>query len=137
MRFEGFAEFEAELRALPTDLAAEAGEIVENAAEEAYAAIKVGYPKVTGNLADGLEVEHQTTAFGAVSIVRNRAKHAFIYENGTQARHYFTDAGVRKDVGRMLPGHVFVPIAIRKRREMREKLIALVQGKGLRVDDAA
>lgn len=137
MRFDGLEEFKADLRRLPTDLADEGGEIVENAAEEAYSAIYQGYPRVTGDLRLGLSVEHQASAFGALSIVRNKAKHAFIFENGTEARHYFTDGGVRKEVGRMPPGHVFIRIAITKRRAMVAALIALVRGKGLTVDDVA
>lgn len=138
LRFDGLEEFKADLRRLPEELAEEGGAIVENHAEEAAAAIKQSYPRVTGNLREGMEVEHFHTPFGTTSVVRNRAPHAFIFENGTEARHYFTDGGVKKEVGRMPPGHVFVPIIIRYRRRMNDALKALMTDKGLEVlDDAA
>jgi hypothetical protein len=132
-RFDGLEEFKADLRKLPARLAERAADIIENAAEEAKSSIYQRYPRVTGNLREGLSVEHQRSQFGAVSIVRNKAKHAYIYENGTVARHYFTEGGKRKDVGRMPPGHVFVPIIMKRRRRMYQELAEMMRSEGLEV----
>ncbi len=125
-----FADLKATLKTLPTDLAGEASHIVEAAANAAAADIKEGYPVRTGNLRDHVYVSHQDKGRLIVgAVVKNTAKHAYIFENGTQARH--TDLGANR--GSMPPGHVFVPAVIKRRRLMNEQLRELAVRKGLTV----
>ena len=113
--FDGLAELKAALRTLPQDLAAEASHIIEAAANASFADIKAAYPKRTSNLREGLTLEILPTgAFAAGFILKNKSPHAWIFENGTQARH--TALGANR--GSMPPGHVFLPIVIRRRRAM-------------------
>jgi len=66
-------------------------------------------------------------AFSVTAKVQNTAKHAWLFENGTQARH--TDLGANR--GSMPPGHVFIPIIIRRRRVMFEVLRRVLTEHGL------
>lgn len=130
LKFEGLDELKASLRRLPFDLRDEASLTVEIAAEDAAEVIRSKYPRRTGNLAEHVEVQivQGSRAF-AGAIIKNTAKHSFIFENGTQARH--TDIGANR--GSMPPGHVFIPAVIRARRTMYERLRDMLRRKGLKV----
>jgi len=127
----GLAELRAQLRNLPAHLAAEAGPIVTRHATRAKDAIVEGYPTgPTGNLKRGVKLDViGVSGAGAVARVRSTAKHAVIFENGSQVRH--TKTGANR--GSMPPGRVFVPIVIRERKAMHEELVELVQREGLTV----
>ena len=132
--FEALEEFRAALRNLPEHLADEAGGIVQAAAGEAGAEIIERYPKgpaiESKSLKAGVVVSRMEMGrFGAGYIVKSTAPHAYIFENGTQARH--TELGYNR--GAMPPGHVFIPIAIRKRRAMSEQLVGLLRREGFEV----
>jgi hypothetical protein len=138
LTFDGLSELRDALRRLPDELKVEAQHIVAVAANGAAAEIRQKYPARTGNLVNGVSVRpSEVSHFGAGAIVVNRAKHAFIFENGTQARHYFTKSGAKHEVGRMPPGHVFVPIVIRKRRQMYDDLKGVLVRNGLQVSGDA
>lgn len=128
--WEGLAELRAELRNLPATLAGEASHEVIGAANGAAADIKAAYPVRTGNLRDHLTVEAlPTTGATAGALVKNTARHALLFEHGTQARH--TDIGANR--GAMPAGHVFVPRVIRARRRMYQALADLLRRQGLQV----
>jgi hypothetical protein len=134
LQWTGLRELEDDLRRLPDDLTGEASHIIEAAANGAAAEIKPRYGVKTGNLRDHLEVrETHDGPFSAGYVVINTAKHAGLYESGTQARH--TDIGANR--GRMPAAHVFIPVAIRKRRQMYEQLKAMVERHGLEVSGDA
>jgi hypothetical protein len=128
IRLDGIEELRDALRRLPHDLKAEAVEIVQETAESAAAEIRAKYPTRTGNLREGVHVRpSEVSTFGAGAIVKNSAKHAWIFEHGTVARR--TSIGAKR--GSMPPGNVFIPIAIRKRRAMEAKLKAVLVRHGL------
>lgn len=139
--FDGLAELRAELRALPASLTAEATHIVEGAANGAAATIKAGYPVVTGNLRDGLIVKVQPEGqFAASVVVVNTSPHAWLYDNGSQARHWASG----KSTGTMFavdgprpPQHLFVGTVIDKRRQMYAQLKDLLVRNGLTVSGDA
>jgi len=132
--WNGLAELREALRNLPADLTAEASHVVEGAANAAAADIKAGYPVRTGNLRDHVFVSHRDKGrFSAGAVVKNTAKHANIFEVGTQARH--NSLGANR--GSMPPGHVFVPAVIKRRRIMYEQLKALLERHGLKVSGDA
>lgn len=129
-KWNGLDEFRRELRNLPADLTGEASGIVNDAAEGAAAFIRAGYPERTGKLKNGVVVTHRNAGkWAAAKIVKNTAKHAFIFENGTQARH--TDIGANR--GAMPPGNVFIPRIVKAREQMYRTLRALLEAHGLRV----
>lgn len=130
MRLEGLDEFKAALRTLPRELSDEAQSIVLGIAEEAKSEVYTAYPEVTGNLRKGLKVIKETSPFGTRAIMKNTAPHAWIYDNGSEARHWETGKSTGKMWGKRPPTHIFVSTAIRKRREMRQRLLGLLLRSG-------
>lgn len=114
-KWTGIDEFREWLRSLPIDAGNEADHIVQGEANAAAVQIRSRYPSRTGNLLRNVFVNKRTSRTGIVSyVVRNPAKHAAIFEYGTQARH--TKIGANR--GSMPPGHVFIPIILQRRRVM-------------------
>lgn len=133
IRMDGLAAFRAELKNLPTDLAAEAAPIVESFANLARNEIRSGYPVgPTGNLRDRVQVSSSMRSGKAAAIVRSLAPHSALFEKGTVQRH--TKRGWNR--GRMPvapePQRMIVKV-IRIRRRMVEALIALVRRSGFEV----
>lgn len=133
LRFEGLEELKADLRRLPADLRDEGGAIVLEEGQGAATDIIAAYPEVTGHLKKGVKVEVFATPWGTTVQVKNVAPHAYIFENGTQVRH--TALGLNR--GAAPPGRVFVPIVVRRRRRMYERLKDLLRSKGLTVSGNA
>jgi hypothetical protein len=139
--FQGVDELLALLRTLPAELAEAAAWYVQDAAAQAESEVRAVYQahRVTGNLADKLTHDSTASAFGSAVRVSNTAKHAWIFENGSQARHYTTKGGKRHDTGAMWgqtpqpPGHVFVRTMQKHRRQMYERLSEMVERQGLEV----
>ncbi len=140
MVFRGFEEFKAQLRNLPSELAGEASGIVIGAAEVAAAAIEQKYRANahTGDLADGVLVEVvEAGPFGVAARVRSVGNLAWLYEMGSEARHYVTVRGNTHLTGRMPAGNYFIPECIRRRRAMNEALKAMMERHGLTVTGRA
>lgn len=134
LQMDGLAEFRRALRNLPADLTEEASAIVLAHAEEADRQITNAYPEgPTGNLKRGVTTERNTSRFSTSAIVRSRAKHAWIFENGTRLRK--TRQGASRGV---MPAaqlaQKMIPIVIRRRRAMVQALIQLVRRAGFEVD---
>lgn len=134
VRWDGLDELRAELRRLPADLADDASDIVTGAADAAKTEMYDAYPERTGNLRQHLTVGSRSAGrYGAAAVVKNTSPHAWLFENGSQARH--TDLGANR--GSMPAGHVFIPIAIRWRRRMYGQLKSLLERHGLQVSGDA
>jgi hypothetical protein len=134
VKWNGMEELRAALRQLPEDLTMEATRIVEGAANGAAAQIKAGYPVITGNLRDGVMVTHRDKGkFTAGAVVRNTAKHAWLYDNGSQERHWASGKSTGKMWGKSAPTHLFVKTVIRARKSMYAQLKDLLERKGLKV----
>jgi hypothetical protein len=131
--FKGLDELQAALRALPAELTGEASKIIEAAGNRAVLDLKRGYPVVTGNLRDGVEVTFTQGGVSARALVRSRAPHAHLFEYGTEARHNALGA----NRGRMPPTHLFGRTMSNVRREMYEGLRALLERHGLKVTGRA
>ena len=133
LRINGLTELRAALHALPPELVREAGVIVHAQAEAAAREMAGAYPVHTGNLRSQLRVELGGDAVSATARVKNTAKHAYIFEQGTGPRRWASG----KSTGSMPAGGVFIPIAIQRRRIMLGALIDLVERSGLHVSGAA
>ena len=146
VQWDGLEELKIALRRLPQELQQEATTIVLSHAERAAQEIRDAYPIGTpgrkrkgvpiepGGLVAGVQVfAAEAGPWGTKAVVRNRAKHATIYERGTKARHYFTVDGVKKLLGSMPAGNVFVPRMITWRHRMYDELKALLERQGLMV----
>jgi len=62
-------------------------------------------------------------------ILRNHARHAYLFEHGTAVRH--TASGISRGAAR--PGKVFIPIAVRHKTEMTEELMRLLERQGFHI----
>lgn len=132
--FRGLEELKAELRALPAELASEAGNVVEGTAIEASATVHAEYERhrVTGELADSLKVLHVSAGqFGAAYVVKATSKIAWLFDNGSQARHWLSGKSTGAMWGKTPPTHVFVKTMTRARTKMYQTLKGVVERKGL------
>lgn len=133
LHWDGLDAFEADLEHMPEGLATDAQPITESAANSAAAEAKANYPFRSGNLRNHVFVSRYDK--GKLSngyIVKNTAKLAWIFEKGTEARHYFTkQRGVIHATGKMPPGRVFVPAMQKWRRKMNVQLKGLLEKYGL------
>jgi hypothetical protein len=89
------------------------------------------YPDHTGNLKKNVRVEAvaATSQCAARMRVKNTAKHAWIFENGTKPRQTKRKA----NRGVMPKGNVFIPTMIYRREQLQKELIAIVQRAGFEV----
>ena len=132
----GLEELKEGLRNLPSELTGEAGNHVEAAANAAATAVRTAYGAhvVTGNLQNHVVVQARAhNQFGASYVVKSTARHAYIFERGTEARHYITKNGVKKLVGKMPAANIFVPTVMRHRRSMYDRLNDVLLRIGLQV----
>jgi hypothetical protein len=129
--WSGLDELREALRHLPEELTAEAGHIVEAATNAAETTIKGGYPP--GELQDSVYSVVNLDGFHVIGVVRVTSPIAWIFENGTQARH--TELGL--DRGSMPPAHVFIPAMIAGRLWMYPQLKELLERNGLVVSGEA
>lgn len=139
IKWEGFFELQQELRNLPEHLAQHAESIVQQAATQAHAEIHAKYSehRHSGTLANRLRVEKiSTSRFGAAWRVRSMSPLAWIFENGTQARHTalgWNRGAMWKGRHSRPPGKVFVPAVMRHRRSMYRRLVDLLKSTGATV----
>ena len=123
MVWQGLKELREEIRKLPEALRGDAMDLIERTVNAVAVDIRQAYPVRTGNLRKGVRVASILKAgFVAGATVKNIAKHATIFELGTQARH--TTIGANR--GSMPAGHVFVPRVVKARRQLTEELKAMV-----------
>lgn len=131
--WEGLKELEDELRQLPETCTGEAGKLIEGTVNSVAVAIKGAYPVRTGNLRDHLVIKPLTKRGLIVgAAVTNTAKHALIFEYGSQTRKTLLGAP-----NPMPPGHVFVPRIVRARRALTEQLKEMVARHGATVSGDA
>ena len=138
--FEGLEQLRKDLLNLPTELQAEAGHIVEAHANAAAARIKSVYADhwLTGELTKKVTVDFDlTTGVAASAVIKNTSRLAYIFENGSEARHYITHNGVQHLTGKMPAGNVFIPRVMQERRNMYQDIAAMVAAKGLTVTGSA
>lgn len=132
--FTGLEELRQALRTLPDDLTNEAGVIVQQHAYTAAAAVRAVYDqhRYAGDLADHVVVEQPDHGrFGVGMIVRSKGRAAWLFENGSQARHYISIRGVQHLTGRMPATPTFIPTMMRFRAAMWTALAELMRSHGL------
>lgn len=134
LEFEGLAELREQLRKLPRELAREASTIINDAADSAALEVIAGYHVRTGKLRQAVKVQRENAGqFGASVVVKNTSKLAWLYDNGSQARHWSTGKSTGQMWGKTPPTHHFVKTVIKHRRRMWPKLKQLITSKGLEV----
>jgi len=131
----GFEEQRRAFRTLPRDLAqATQAEAADPIAAAAAADIRAGYPRRTGALAAGVQVETVATSpVQAAARVVNTHPLASVFEHGSQARH--TALGANR--GSMPAGNVFIRRMVRYRKEFWSRVGPIMARAGLRVTGSA
>jgi hypothetical protein len=119
--FSGMADLIRSLEQLPEQMKAEAGHIVQDAANGTATEIRQAYPQKDGDLVRGVEVEQQGELRWKV---RSRAPHAHLYEYGTVQRSLNSNGANR---GTMPAQPTVIPIAQRRRRRMLDGLKSMLQ----------
>ena len=84
---DGLEELRQELLKLPYELAQEAADRITFRTAVANTQIASRYARRKGKLRGGLRVKVEVDGASVVGTVTNTSKIAYIYENGTQARH--------------------------------------------------
>jgi hypothetical protein len=124
--WDGLDELLAEIAAMPESCAGEAAKLVDGAANGAYVDIGRAYPFKFGELRKGMRLKSVVKKGLVVGAeVQNVANIAWIFEKGSEVRHYFTVNGVKKLVGRMPASHLFGRRAARARRRLTQELKAM------------
>jgi hypothetical protein len=91
-----------------------------------------GAHKRTGNLQDGVVIEHQSQGqFGVGMVVKSKARHAWLFDNGSQARHWVSGKSTGQMWGKTPPTHAFVRTMIKYRRSMYQRLKDMLTRHGL------
>jgi hypothetical protein len=129
MLLDGVAEFREMLAALPANLAAEAQDIVRDAAVAAFDADLAAYPP--GELRDSMVLLDEGTPLDVVWRVTNKSPLSTFWEYGTQVRH--TKMGYNR--GAMPAAPTFVPNAQRARVDMLRRLVAVLEEAGFDVSN--
>ena len=148
-KLDGLFELKEALRNLPKDLQAEGQAIVYANADKAAEELRAAYPVratglhpgpnrktpwfAPGQLKAKVFVSKRGGQFSTTATVKNTDPIAWLYDNGSQARHW--DGG--KFTGRMPPTHLFAKTMIRRRRIMYDVLRELLVEHGLLVNEAA
>ena len=134
--FKGLDELKRELRNLPEELTGDASDIIQRAVTGAAETVKGIYRRhrKVGNLEGGVYVsKFNKGRFAAGAVLKSRAPHAWLFDNGSQARHHASGKSTGAMWGKTAPTHAFVGTAIRARRKMYQELAELVTRKGLKV----
>ena len=130
----GLTSFREALRRLPEELQQEADAVVEAHALEAARSVESGYPEgPTGNLKRGVTTQINRSKFYAAGLVKSRAKHAWMFEHGTQRRQ--TSKGHNRGaMPEASESERAIPKFIRIRARMTRALIDIVRKAGFEVD---
>jgi len=141
VRWTGLDELKAFLRTLPADLAQEGNAIVYSHARMAQQEVANAYPVVSGNLARNVRVTIDLQSrYGARALVKSAAKHAWLYEHGTEGKiRYYSGTDKRGRVFKQASRGAMpeaprekqaIPKFIRWRTRMYAQLAAMVERHG-------
>ena len=132
--WRGMQEYREELRQFPEACRGEAAKMIEGEVNGAYVTVKRVYEahRFTGTLARRLTIAPLTVAGQLTTglVLRSASRLAWLFDHGSQARHYVTVHGVTHLTGRMPGFHVFGRTAGVTRRKVRGLLIEMVRRRG-------
>lgn len=141
-RLDGLTQLREELRQLPITLRREAQNLVQAEANAAAVELRRVYleHRYSGNLAKGVQVVTENKgSFGVVYMVKSAAPHAWLFDNGSQARHWVSGKSTGEMWGKTPnpPMHTFVRTMIGARKKMWKSLAQLLERVGLKVSGYA
>lgn len=134
MRWDGLKELAEELRNLPADSQGEAAKIVEAEVNSAFVTIKRVYDahRFTGTLSKRLTISPLKVRgqFTTGLVLRSGSPLAWLFDNGSQVRHYVTEHGVKHLTGRMPARPVFARTVGFAKRQIRQALKDMMLRRG-------
>jgi hypothetical protein len=123
------AELKAALRQLPSELAEQGAEFVDDAVEHTAASLRQAYPLGdTGKLRAGVRSSVTRSQFGVVGEVKSTSPHSHLWEFGTAVRA--TRQGWNRGISPSHHREGLIPIAMRNRKTLNGQLISLLQKAG-------
>lgn len=130
MVWHGLEEFRAQLRQVPKNCSGESARIIEGGVNGAFVTISTVYGKhrYTGTLQDRLTITpmRQKGELTTGLVLKSGSPLAWIFDNGTQARHWKSGKSTGKMWARTPPTHIFLKTIIKTRREITDKLHGMV-----------
>ena len=134
MEWRGMDELQKELRALPESCRSEAEKHLEDHVHAAFVTIKRVYDahRFTGTLSARLSISPMRSVgvMSAGLVLRSGSPLAWLFDNGSQARHYVTEKGKTHLTGRMPANHVFSRTVGFTRRKLLTELKEMLLRKG-------
>jgi len=127
--FHGAEEFRAMLREMGAAFADDAYTLAVTEIETAEANVKAAYAVADGDLVEGVTVIKKKTRTGVSVTLKNKAHHAWLYDNGSVTRQNRRGA----NRGRMPAKHVFDREMVLARKRFVENIKAMMVRRGLKV----
>jgi hypothetical protein len=133
MVWDGFQEYLDELRKLPEDCAVEAANLTESGVNAAYQTISqvYGQHRFTGTLQSRLRIK--TVRVGRLIkglVLESGSPIAWLFDNGSQARHWASGKSTGKMWGRTAPTHIFAKTVARERRKLTQQFKDMLLRRG-------
>ena len=132
--WNGLAEYKEQLRTLPEACTGEALHVIEGGVNGAYQAISQVYGEhhFTGTLQKRLRISplKVNAQFTTGLTLTSGSPLAWLFDHGSQARHYVTENGVTHATGRMPPTPIFVSTVVKTKRKIVEQLKDMVLRRG-------
>lgn len=148
LRLDGLQELRDALGKLPEEFQRQAGDIILDHANTLRTETQADYPVrqtnlhpgpnrktpfyPPGNLRRGVTVNLNRSTFGVSALVRSQARHAWLFENGSNPRQTKTGAN-RGQMPRAVEAERMIPKAIRIRRQMILSVVEMVKSAGFEV----
>lgn len=132
--WNGLDEYLAELRRLPEDCTGEAGKFIQAETNAAYVEIAAVYEahRFTGTMRRLLKLLPITSG-GALTAgiqLRSGSPLAWLFDNGSQARHWVSGKSTGKMWGKTPPTHIFARTVGKARRTLAAEFRAMLLRRG-------
>lgn len=132
--WNGLDEYRAQLKQLPEACTKEAANVVEAGVNSAYVTISgvYGAHRHTGTLQKRLKIEplKQKRQLTTGLVLKSGSPIAWLFDNGSQARHHASGKSTGTMWGKTPPTHIFVKTIIAARRKITDALKAMVLRNG-------
>jgi hypothetical protein len=133
-RWDGLKEYRDQLAKLPEDCRGEAAKTIEGVVNGAYVTIArvYGEHQLTGTLRRRLVIAPLKVAGQMTTglVLRSGSPLAWLFDNGSQARHYTEESGVPHSTGKMWgktpPTHIFARTVGFGKRKITDQLKAML-----------
>jgi hypothetical protein len=126
--WHGLKEYMDELRKLPDECKGEAAKLIEGSVNSAYVTVARVYDahRHTGNLRRRLTISPMKGGL----VLRSGSPIAWLFDNGSQARHWASGKSTGAMWGKTPPTHIFAKTVAQERRKLTEQYKAMLLRRG-------